>query len=295
MNNFTVIDFETANEKRSSICQAAMIVVENGQISQTKTWFIKPQDFYFSPINTFIHKITADDCKDAPEFPDVWQEMAEHVIGKLVVAHNVGFDIYALRDVLKLYNIIVPEFHFACTMKECKERYFLLSKYTLPNICTHLNIELGNHHDAYFDAIACAQVAIKLGRFDFMRLFPHELSNRASDEVKPRWLADTTGIEIFDLSAVVNEDTLKGKPVVVTGVFDRISRKQAENYVTQIGAKLATSINKATALVVMGSAAGPAKCEKIKELNKTMFIPVIDENEFLETLQALGVANIPVA
>ena len=292
--NFTVIDFETANEARSSICQAAIAVVENGEITYSKKWFIRPKDFYFSPVNTFVHKITPDDCKYAPEFPAIWDEMAEHIIGKTVVAHNVGFDIYALRDVLRLYNILIPEFNFACTMKECKERYFMLSKHTLSNICTHLKIELGQHHDAHFDALACAQIAIKLQRFDYLRLFPHELSNRATEEPKPRWLADLTGIEIFDLSSVITAETLKGKPVVVTGIFNRISRSQAEGYVKQIGANLASSINGATALVVMGATAGPAKCEKIKEINKKKFLPVVDEQEFLETLQALGVANIPV-
>ena len=99
--------------------------------------------------------------KDAPEFPEVWTELKQLPHSNLVVAHNVSFDMYALRDVLRLYQLELPTFNFWCTLSESKKR-LVLEKYSLPNVCKHLNIEFTNHHHARYDAIACASIAAKL-------------------------------------------------------------------------------------------------------------------------------------
>ena len=42
--NFIAIDFETATPKRSSICEVGICVVRNGEISETKSWLVQPED-----------------------------------------------------------------------------------------------------------------------------------------------------------------------------------------------------------------------------------------------------------
>jgi DNA polymerase-3 subunit epsilon len=292
MQNFIAIDFETANQHLSSICQAAAVRVENGQITECKEWYIQPKDLLFSPYNTYKHGISANDVKNAPEFCDIWNELKEMLAGNVVVAFNVSFDMHALRNVLQLYQLDLPEFKYYCA-EACSKRVMSVEKYSLINICKQLDIKVENSHNAKYDAIACAEVAIKLGIDEhYYKVFPDDLGrdHKESDfEIwwKPLRLADLTGIKIYDLSETIKADTFKGKSIVVTGQFNKITRTQAEMYVSKMGAILSGSICNSTSLVVMGDIPGPAKIDKIKEFNMRKFLPVIDETEFLETLEVL--------
>mgnify|MGYP003946503189 CR=1 FL=1 len=220
--SFVAVDFETANESRASICQAAIAIVKNGEVIDAREWLVKPKELIFSPFNTFVHGITPDHVKDAPEFPEIWKELKEILHNEVVVAHNVSFDMYALRDALRLYQIELPKFNFWCTLSESKKR-LNLDKYSLPSVCKHLKIEFTNHHHARYDAIACANIATKLGRIYNFRAFPidMEAERELKDSSKIK-RADLTGIEIYDLSAEVTPNTLFGKNVVITGVFSQI-------------------------------------------------------------------------
>ena len=40
MDNFVAIDFETANNKRASVCEAGICIVRNGKIAGTQSWLI---------------------------------------------------------------------------------------------------------------------------------------------------------------------------------------------------------------------------------------------------------------
>lgn len=292
MTSFIAIDLETANESRSSICQIAAVVVQDNEIVETRDWLIRPKDLHFSPHNTFVHGITADDVKSAPDFPEVWNELKILVQGKTVIAHNVSFDMYALRDAISLYGLAMPEFNFWCTLVESKRR-LSLTKYSLPSVCKHLNIEFQHHHHAKYDAIACAYVGMKLGNFSGYRRFPADMESvRGGYNPMMVKRADLAGIEIYDLSANVNPQMFFGKNVVVTGLFNEVSRAEAEEYVSRMGAKLSHCINGKTSLLIMGVDAGPSKIDKIKKLNKKSFVPIIDEKEFIEVLEALSLKEV---
>ncbi|MDP4290294.1 MAG: NAD-dependent DNA ligase LigA [Bacteroidota bacterium] len=75
-------------------------------------------------------------------------------------------------------------------------------------------------------------------------------------------------------------DLLKGKSIVVSGVFSIYTRQQIENMVEEHGAKLAGSVSKKTDFIVAGENMGPSKLQKAQELG----IPIINEKEFLEKL-----------
>ncbi len=286
---FVAVDFETANESRASICQAAIAIVKNGKVIDSREWLVRPKEMIFAPFNIFKHGITADHVKDAAEFPEVWKELKQLIHNNVVVAHNVSFDMYALRAVLRLYQIELPSFNFWCTLSESRKR-LMLDKYSLPNVCKHLKIEFSNHHHARYDAIACASIAAKFSDVCHFRAFPidMEVERNLIEPSKIKRADLSAGIEICDLSEEVTPNTFFGKNVVVTGVFSQISRAEAEVYVVRMGAKLGSSINIKTSLLVLGMNAGPSKVEKIKELNKQKFIPVIDEREFLEVLESLA-------
>lgn len=150
INNFTAIDFETAQGKRWSICQVGLVRVENGMVKEKFSILVQPPDNMFLPINTQIHGITPDMTKHAPRFDKVWPKLMPFIKNQNVVAHNgFSFDFPCLSQTLNYYGISTPEFTGHCTYKIYKENLALL--------CRKYNIIL-NHHDALSDAMACAKL-----------------------------------------------------------------------------------------------------------------------------------------
>ena len=89
----TVIDFETANADRGSICSVGVVVIRNGVMFRPREVLIKPHCScrYFSPFNIQIHGITPDRVCDAPEWGDFFPKLAPYLEGATVVAHNAAF------------------------------------------------------------------------------------------------------------------------------------------------------------------------------------------------------------
>lgn len=75
-------------------------------------------------------------------------------------------------------------------------------------------------------------------------------------------------------------DILKGKSIVVSGVFSSFTRQQIEGMVEEHGAKLVSSVSKKTDFIVAGENMGPSKLQKAQELS----IRIVSEKEFLEIL-----------
>lgn len=73
---------------------------------------------------------------------------------------------------------------------------------------------------------------------------------------------------------------LKGKKIVISGVFARHSREEYKAMIEQNGGKNVSSISAATSYVLAGDNMGPAKLEKARKLS----IPIINEEEFLAML-----------
>ena len=61
MNTFAALDFETANQYRSSVCSIGLVFVENNEIVDTYYQLIKPAPNYYSPSvpkYTDFHSVT---------------------------------------------------------------------------------------------------------------------------------------------------------------------------------------------------------------------------------------------
>ncbi|MBQ6693257.1 MAG: NAD-dependent DNA ligase LigA [Bacteroidaceae bacterium] len=75
-------------------------------------------------------------------------------------------------------------------------------------------------------------------------------------------------------------DKLKGKSIVISGVFNKHSRDEYKAMIEKNGGKNVGSVSKATSFILAGENMGPAKLEKAQKLN----IPLISENDFLAML-----------
>ena len=76
-------------------------------------------------------------------------------------------------------------------------------------------------------------------------------------------------------------DKLKGDIIVITGVFESISRNELKKLIEANGGKVSSSISSKTSYIVAGNNMGPSKKEKAEKLN----IQLINEYKFLQKIQ----------
>lgn len=88
------------------------------------------------------------------------------------------------------------------------------------------------------------------------------------------------GVHWPEVEAVASADSpWLGKTVVLTGTLTRMTRDQAKDYLTQAGAKVASSVSKKTDFVIAGAEAG-SKLEKAQALGVT----ILDEDAFCKRM-----------
>ncbi|WP_289062836.1 NAD-dependent DNA ligase LigA [uncultured Zobellia sp.] len=76
-------------------------------------------------------------------------------------------------------------------------------------------------------------------------------------------------------------DKLKGLTIVVSGVFETVSRDELKKIIEANGGKVGSSISSKTAYLVAGDKMGPSKRTKAESLN----VPIVTEGEFLEMVK----------
>ena len=159
MTDFAAIDFETANQCRSSVCSVGVVIVHDGMIVDRFYSLIQPTPNYYTHWTTEIHGLTHNDTDNAPIFPEVWKQINPLIKGLPLVAHNSPFDEGCLRSVFKTYEMEYPEYPFYCTLKASRKLQPELPNHRLDTVAETCNFNLTNHHNAIADAEACAWIA----------------------------------------------------------------------------------------------------------------------------------------
>lgn len=159
MDNFAAIDFETANNHRTSVCSVGVVIVRNNKVSDTFYELISPAPNYYCGWATDIHGLTYNDTIDADPFPVVWQKIAPAIECLPLVAHNSPFDESCLRSVFERYGLPYPGYEFYCTYRLSRRLFPELPNHRLNTVAEHIGFDLKNHHHALADAEACAEIA----------------------------------------------------------------------------------------------------------------------------------------
>lgn len=116
----------------------------------------------------------------------------------------------------------------------------------------------------------------------------NEIGPRIASSIKA-WFADPENIEIInrlraagikmtgEAKSPGKGDALKGKTVVISGVFTKHTRDEYKDLIERNGGKNSSSISANTSFILAGDNMGPSKREKAGELG----IKIIGEDEFL--------------
>lgn len=154
------LDFETANPSRVSICAAGLAVFVDGQLTESPYWLVKPPKGYGWFHEKFIdcHGLTHLDMVEAPEFPDIAQELLACLgHADLVVAHKADFDMDCLCQILEHFGLACPNFEYVCTLQLARRVWPQLPNHKLDTLAAHIGHPFKHHH-----AQADAEVAGRL-------------------------------------------------------------------------------------------------------------------------------------
>lgn len=162
MDNFAAIDFETANEKRTSVCSVGVVIVREGEIVDSFYSLIQPEPNYYNYWCTRVHGLTRTDTDKALVFPEVWALVAPRIGNLSLVAHNKAFDESCLKAVFRCYQMDYPDYQFYDTLYASRRVFPGLENHQLHTVARACGFDLLNHHHALADAEACARIAIAI-------------------------------------------------------------------------------------------------------------------------------------
>ncbi len=159
MEDFAAIDFETANNERSSVCSVGIVIVRNNEIVDSFYSLIQPEPNYYNYWCTQVHGLTRNDTEESPVFPEVWKQIEPLIEGLPLVAHNKAFDESCLKAVFRCYQMDYPGYDFYCTCIASRKAFPDAENHQLHTISELCGYHLEKHHHALADAEACAWIA----------------------------------------------------------------------------------------------------------------------------------------
>lgn len=162
MQDFAAIDFETANNERSSVCSVGIVIVRDGEMTDTFYSLIRPEPEYYTYWCSRVHGLCRHDTENAPVFPDVWRQIEPLIKGLPLVAHNRPFDEGCLKAVFRVYGMDYPDYVFYDTLCVSRRVFPKLENHQLHTVAAACGHDMRNHHHALADAEACAAIALAI-------------------------------------------------------------------------------------------------------------------------------------
>ena len=161
MNKIVAIDFETANISCASAISIGYAEIIDNIIIDYNNYLIKPHYTVseFLPQNIRIHHILPEMVENAPTFKEIYNKKLKNILSDAyLVAHNAPFDMRVLKSLFGLYDMRVNNWKYCCTVELSTHLWPNLPGHKLPIVAEAVNYNLQNHHNAKYDALACAKI-----------------------------------------------------------------------------------------------------------------------------------------
>ncbi len=162
LGDFVVFDIETTglSPKNDKITEIGAIKIKSGEIAESFSQLINPG----RPIPELITNLTgiSDEMVfDKPSIKEVLPKFKEFIGDATLVAHNASFDMGFIRENNKdsAYPIGNPVLD---TLELARAVFPNLKSHKLNLIAKHLKVDLLNHHRAVDDALATANILLKI-------------------------------------------------------------------------------------------------------------------------------------
>lgn len=265
-DEYVVVDIETTglSPKWDEIIEIGGMLFRDGKAIDSFSSLVRPSceiDEYI----TELTGITNEDVADAPDIEEVLPIFLEFVGDRLIVGHNVNFDINFLYD----YALSKIDTYFANDFIDVMR----IARKALPDSENHKQITVANYygisvegnHRAYRDCEICNECYIALRETildqgmsldEFINLFKKHHSGKklkASDI--------TTDKSIFD-----EDHPLFGKVCVFTGKLEKMTRAEAMQIVKDLGGIPGDGVTRKTNFLILGD---NSYCKAIRDGKST--------------------------
>ncbi len=162
--DFVVVDVETTGAKTppSRIMEVGAFRIHKGRIVAEFHSLINPE----IAIPPFIARLTGISdgmVKDAPLFADIVHDWLDFLGEAVVVAHNAQFDVRFLNhEIARVFPGRRMVNTHLCTVKLSRSIFPGLLNYRLHTLAEHFTIPILNRHRAADDALATAEIFIRM-------------------------------------------------------------------------------------------------------------------------------------
>ncbi len=292
-SRFLVLDVETANINRASICQIGIATFEDGRLVEQWGKLLNPEDDFDEFNVRAIHGITPEMVADAPTYPAVAESIARRLRGQIVVTH-MPFDRTALAQVADKYDVPLIECTWLDSARVAQRAWpdrFAQSGYGLQEVCKFLQIAF-KHHDAAEDARAAGEITLRAMEATGLDLrgWLQRVEQRIDlNAVHARCSKPRTKFE-------ANVDgPLFGQEVVITGTLEHFCNKdEARRRAAELGCQVPPDLRQTTTILVLGKQdprklKGHEKSAKHRTAEslyaKGQNITCLPESDFLRMLQ----------
>ncbi len=154
---YCIVDIETNGNSpiKNQIIEIGAVKIKNGEIIDRFESYIYAD--FIPPAITKLTNITAEDLKDAPSLKKVLQDFKLFLGDAVFVAHNVRFDYKFISDSMKIVGLEELLNRKFCTV-DLSRKTIEAPRHGLGFLREFLNIDIGEHHRAYADAVSAGKV-----------------------------------------------------------------------------------------------------------------------------------------
>lgn len=153
---YAVVDVETTGLARDDrIVSAAVYRLDaRGEVEDHWYTMVNPER---DPGPVWIHGLTSDVLEGAPLFPEIAEEFASRLDGRVLVAHNAVFDWSMIAREYARAEREAPVRQRLCTIALSKELGLPLANHKLESLAAHFGVVQQRAHHALDDARVLAE------------------------------------------------------------------------------------------------------------------------------------------
>ncbi|HJR65308.1 MAG TPA: 3'-5' exonuclease [Gemmatimonadaceae bacterium] len=164
--DYAVVDVETTGTRcwaGDRITEIAVVAVRGGVVADTFETLVNPE----RPIPPWISRLTNiswDMVKDAPRFRDICDDVVRAMDGAIFVAHNAQFDWRFVTTEVERATGRQLAGRRLCTVRLARKLLPQLRSRRLDYLAMHYGVNITARHRAGGDAVATAEILVRLLR-----------------------------------------------------------------------------------------------------------------------------------
>lgn len=161
---YAVVDVETTGGSMARghrVTEVGVVVIEEGAISGSFESLVNP----LRQIPSFVSRLTGISdgmVAESPTFDEIAEPLARTLQGSVFVAHNAAFDWAFVHGEMAKATGDELLMDRLCTVKLARRLVPELRRRNLDSLSQHFDVMIEGRHRAYGDALATAQVFLRL-------------------------------------------------------------------------------------------------------------------------------------